>query len=124
LLRNFHKEVCPIKCINLSCCEFGLKVTPINFDVWSKRKVVINIKVTSSNDNNNKPRSNLGTKCKTQNHNQNIKREEKQGRTYTSLNICILHFCEGNQISKGCMTSVAISLTNAIKLFVSQYLSL
>jgi len=42
------------------------------------RAKVSNIKVTSSNNNNNKPRSNLGTKCKTQNHKQNIKREEKQ----------------------------------------------
>jgi len=40
-------------------------LTPINLDVWSKRKIVTVIKVTSS-------------KCKAQEHNQKIKREEKQ----------------------------------------------
>ena len=43
--------------------------------MWSKRKVVTNIKVTSSNNNNNKPRSNLGIKWKAQNNKQN-KREK------------------------------------------------
>jgi hypothetical protein len=52
--------------------------TPINSDVWSEREVVTNMKVDSSNNNNNKPRSNLGTKCKEQNCKQKIKREEKQ----------------------------------------------
>jgi len=33
---------------------------------------------TSSHNNNNKPRSNLWIKWKTQNHKQKIKREEKQ----------------------------------------------
>jgi len=42
------------------------------------REAVTNIKVTSSNNNNNKHRSNLGTKYKAQNHTKNIKREEKQ----------------------------------------------
>jgi len=42
--------------------------------MWSKMKVVTNIKVTSSNNNNNKPRSNLGIKCKGQNNKQKINR--------------------------------------------------
>jgi len=46
--------------------------------VWSKREVLTKIKLTSINNNNNKPRSNLGTKYKTQNHKHKIKREEKQ----------------------------------------------
>jgi hypothetical protein len=61
------------------CCEFELKIKPINLDVWSEREVVINIKVaSSSNNNNNKPISNLRTKCKAQNHKQKINIEEKQ----------------------------------------------
>ena len=58
-------------------CEFGLKITPVNLTVWRKKEGVINITLTSSN-NNNIPRSNLGTKCKVQNHKHKIKREEKQ----------------------------------------------
>jgi len=46
--------------------------------MWSKRKLVTNIKVTSSNNKNNILRSNLETKCKTQNHKKMIKRDEKQ----------------------------------------------
>lgn len=70
-----------------------------NFDVWSKQKVVINIKVTSSN--NNKPRFNLGIKCKAQNHMQKINREDKQihdemftqfGPTMTYSKVEIDHF--------------------------------
>jgi len=40
--------------------------------------VITNIKVTSSNNNNNKPIYNVGTKCKTQNYKQKIKIEEKE----------------------------------------------
>jgi hypothetical protein len=58
-------------------CEFGLKITPINLDVWSKMEGMINIKVISSN-NNSGPRSNPRTKCKVQNHKHKIKREEEQ----------------------------------------------
>lgn len=60
--------------LGVNCYEFRLKVTQINLKVWTKKEVVIGIKVTSSNNNSNKPRSNLGTKRKTQNHKQKIKR--------------------------------------------------
>jgi len=46
--------------------------------MWSKRRLVINIKVTSSNNKNNILKSNLETKCKIQNHKKMIKRDEKQ----------------------------------------------
>jgi len=48
------------------------------FRCVEQRKVVTNIKVTSSNNSNKKPRSNLGIMWKIQNHKQKIKREEKQ----------------------------------------------
>ena len=33
-----------------NCCEFILKITPTNLDVWGKRKVVTNIKVVLSSN--------------------------------------------------------------------------
>jgi len=49
--------------------------------VCGVKEVVRNIKVTSNN-NNNKHRSNLGTKCKAQDYNQKIK-ERRETMTYS-----------------------------------------
>lgn len=43
-------------------CEFGLKIKPIKLCCVEQWEVVTNIKVTTSNNNNNQPRSNLGIK--------------------------------------------------------------
>jgi len=75
-------------------------LTPINLGVWSKREVVSNIKVASSNNNNKISRSNLKNKCKTQNLKQKIKREEKRDQELFILiqqwlwrrDLSLLHF--------------------------------
>ena len=72
-----HKKEAPI------VVNSDSNLTLINLDVWSKRELVTNIKLTSSNNNNNKPIYNIGIKCKAQNHKQNIKKEEKQ--TYQKM---------------------------------------
>ena len=42
-----------------------------------QRKVIINIKIDLRNNNNKRPRSNIGTKYKAQNQKQQIKRRKK-----------------------------------------------